>query len=109
MSRWQIHCGIPLALVLLSGAAHAEGNITFGGGVPAVTETPAATLAPGKGNKAAANAAKPSGQTEQLPGVNRAIFTPVTSDESERTIQSRPIPADLIQPKSTATDSQGKP
>ena len=34
-------------------------------------------------------------QVDQTPTVGRAIFPPVTPEESERVIHSRPVPADL--------------
>ena len=84
-----------LAVAAFLGAAGnpaAAGNIRFGGGQPAVQPSQAA----GKGSQAA-----PSG--EALPGVNRVIFSPVTSEESERAIRSRPVPANLNQGSTDGT------
>ncbi|WP_445371982.1 RHS repeat-associated core domain-containing protein [Methylomonas sp. HW2-6] len=105
MLRWQVNSVVALALLLLGGTVQAEGNITFGGGVPAVTDSPTTSSVRGKNKNAAANIAPPSGQTVQLPGINRAIFTPVTPLESEQAIQSRPLAGDLIQSQSTTTPS----
>ncbi|WP_445369953.1 RHS repeat-associated core domain-containing protein (plasmid) [Methylomonas sp. BW4-1] len=103
MLRWQVNSVVSLALLLMVGTVQAEGNISFGGGVPAVTDMPTTSSVRGKTKKPAANVAAPSGQTVQLPGVNRAIFTPVTPLESEQAIQSQSLPADLNQLQSAAT------
>ncbi|MDZ4153962.1 MAG: hypothetical protein U0989_07560 [Azonexus sp.] len=109
MLRWQINRVVSLALLLMVGTVQAEGNITFGSGVPAVTDTPPTLSVNGKNKQAPVGVPAPRGQSVQLPGVSRAIFTPVTPLESEQAIQSRQIPADLNQPQSATTDSQETP
>ena len=75
------------------------GNITFGGGQPAVmppqVELPAQAVqpaVPGIGAKSPAPAVPEAPQ----PGVNRAIMPPVTPEESEAAIRSRKLPPGLI-------------
>jgi RHS repeat-associated protein len=80
-------------MVLFAGAAQAAGNISFGG-APAVQEVQAPLAQAAKG-AALVPAAKNGGQVEQLPGVSRAIFSPVTPLEAEQAIKSRGLPADL--------------
>lgn len=99
MTHSNLKQGVALvAMLLLSLSADAQGNVTFGG-VPAV-------------DKAAAP------RVEQMPGVSRAIFSPVTPAESEQAIQSRTLPATLnpgmaVKPKaktsaSTSTSSAAR-
>lgn len=72
----------------------AEGNIRFGNGQPAVmpprVELPAQAVQP------AAPGAKPAATEGPQPGVNRAIMPPVSPEESEKAIHSRPLPPGLI-------------
>ena len=68
----------------------AAGNITFGGGQPAVLPPQAAQAAQAA---VAAKAAAPEGPQ---PGVNRAIMPPVTPEESEAAIHARKLPPGLI-------------
>ncbi|MDY0014094.1 MAG: RHS repeat-associated core domain-containing protein [Rhodocyclaceae bacterium] len=72
-----------LLLVLFAGSSQAAGSITFGG-VPAVREAQAPMAAANSG-----------GSVEQLPGVSRAIFSPVTPLQSEQAVKARTFPADL--------------
>ncbi|PLX61400.1 DUF6531 domain-containing protein, partial [Sedimenticola selenatireducens] len=91
-----------ILVAILTGGAHAQGNITFGGGVPAVVDTavePTQGIArnglPAGAKKRAKDA--PVTTVEHGPGVNRVILSPVTPEESERAINSRKLPRDLNQ------------
>ena len=87
-----------LILTAFAGGAHAQGNITFGAGIPAVSDTPAAAEAqsPARGAQKG-KAADQAARIEHGPGVNRAILPPVTPEESERAIGARALPKDLNQ------------
>lgn len=89
--------GVVLAAMVASASVatvSAAGNITFGGGQPAVmppqVELPAQAVQP------AAPGAKPVVPEGPQPGVNRAIMAPVTPEESEAAIRSRKLPPGLI-------------
>ncbi len=111
MLRWQIHILLSLIWLLMTGSAAVAGTITFGGGMPAVTDNTLATPAQTQNKSAATQALPATAQSpaaaSPLPGFNRAIFTPVTPRESEQAIQSRPIPANLNQPQSNASPASG--
>jgi hypothetical protein len=51
MLRWQVSCVVSFALLLMAGPVVADGNLTFGGGVPAVTDTPPTSLVNAKKQK----------------------------------------------------------
>ena len=97
--------GIALAALLLAAQAHATGPITFNADTPAVRPASEATAG---ANGQSARAAAPQ-RVEQMPGMNRAIMAPVTPEESERAMASRPVPkqlnpgVDAVAPK-TKTD-----
>ncbi|HRM94667.1 MAG TPA: hypothetical protein PLO08_13770, partial [Alicycliphilus sp.] len=77
---------------LFSGAALAAGNIQFGRGVPAVAEPLTAETA----GTRTANGTNGESVVE-FPGFGRVIMAPVTPEESEQAIRSRPLPAGLSQ------------
>ena len=98
MLRWQVSCMVSLALIVMTGAVQAKGLITFSG-VPVVTDlSPISSSAPPTTTPAT-----------QLPGVNRAIFTPVTSAQSAQAIKSRALPANLNQPQGSSAAAVGGP
>jgi hypothetical protein len=78
--------GIALAAMLLAAQAHATGPITFNADTPAVQPASEATAG---ANGQLARAASPQ-RVEQMPGMNRAIMAPVTPEESESAMASRP-------------------
>ncbi|PKO60043.1 MAG: Rhs family protein, partial [Betaproteobacteria bacterium HGW-Betaproteobacteria-19] len=86
-----------LILTAFAGGAHAQGNITFGAGVPAVAaDTPAAAEAQSLARGAQkGKASDQAARIEHGPGVNRAILPPVTPEESERAIGARALPKGL--------------
>lgn len=77
-----------ILLAVLAASSHAAGNVTFGG-EPAVREEE--PQGPGFAKKALS---KPQ-EFPQGPGFNRAVLSPVTPEESERAIHSRPLPRNL--------------
>lgn len=90
MSGWPVSCVFAFVLMLMGGTVYAEGNVRFGGGVPAVTDNP---------NQPAVTS------STALPGINRATLAPVTSLESEQAINNRILPADINQPQTSDTSS----
>ena len=85
-----------LVLATLAAQAFADGNVQFGS-APAVDESrgraPRAEEVRSAEPTARSEAAR--GRVEHLPGVNRAIFTPVTPLESDSAAAARTVPADL--------------
>ena len=73
---------VSVLLAMYAMGAHADGNIRFSVGAPAVQDVQQLAV-----ESARAGVAKPAvGRVENGPGVNRAIFTPVTSIEAEQEI-----------------------
>lgn len=84
---------------LCSGGAWAAGNITIRPGVPAVAQDPTAMPAPSQSGGSLRSTVQ---QTAYGPGVNRAMFAPVTTEESDAAINARPLPRSLKQGAGTA-------
>ncbi len=83
--------GITLAWPV--GEASAQGNVSFWPDTPAVIEESTASLPA----RRTANQVRrgSSAAVGFAPGLSRVILAPVTPEESEQAIQSRPVPADL--------------
>lgn len=82
-----------IAGALLASNAHAVGPITFNSDTPAVQDIAALGKA---GPSIQSSQSRVSQQrVEQLPGMNRAIFAPVTPEESDRAVSSRAMPQQL--------------
>ncbi|MBN9694430.1 MAG: hypothetical protein J0L85_01375 [Zoogloea sp.] len=78
-------------LAIYAMGAHADGNIRFSVGAPAVQDVQQLAV-----ESVRVGVAKPAmGRVENGPGVNRAIFTPVTSIEAEQAVNARTLPSDL--------------